>query len=446
MAAVANAGYNRLTPPVATVAPVSVEDATLTGDDVKGGEMQTLTLAEKEQLLEKNLIKPLAEGEAHPMALKYMNLLKFDADERPKLMDETMDAIMKLPGPVCPIAFVGDGRSGKSYLASKLAGFSEAFPTDDSDEAVTEGIDAMILPYHPGHLILLDCEGGNNAMSKSHSIVTVVGALMATELIFVTDGKASEAAVEALAHMLEERSLIKCDGTGSLQAQTLLFVVNQNRLRYADDTLEKILSAKHDLERIEIRDLISKSYSEDRRAFFTLPSDDKKDFEDKWIKLHDAILGFVKPLKMGKLWMTGAQMAGMLRRVEEELRTRGKVSLPSLHRHVILDSWLKPTVGQVLASRLDGLIQDANEEHLKKHKVGVVDGNCDQCKKENVNGWCDPDTDDFFCQPCWQEFSPKVLKCGFCNGFQPWPLGRVEVVTKHFHCLDCLMQLGIDID
>ena len=36
----------------------------------------------------------------------------------------------------------------------------------------------------------------------------------------------------------------------------------------------------------------------------------------------------------------------MLRKVEEELRTRGKVSLPSLHRHVILDGWLKPTVGQ----------------------------------------------------------------------------------------------------
>ena len=36
----------------------------------------------------------------------------------------------------------------------------------------------------------------------------------------------------------------------------------------------------------------------------------------------------------------------MLRRVEVELRTRGKVSLPSLHRHVILDGWLKPTVGQ----------------------------------------------------------------------------------------------------
>lgn len=397
--------------------------------------------------VEKKTIDPLAPGQAHPMALKHLQLLKFEGpNDQPRLNDEAMDAIMMLPGPVCPVAFVGDGRSGKSYLASKLAGFDGAFPTDDSDTAVTEGIDAMVLPYHPGHIVLLDCEGGNNAVSKSHSIVTVVGALMATELIFVTDSKASEAAIEALAHMLEERSLIKCDGTGSLQAQTLLFVVNQNRLRYGDDTLEKILAAKHDRDRADLRELIGGAYPEDRRAFFTLPSDDKKDFEEKWNKLHDAILGYLKPLKMGKLWMTGAQMAGMLRRVEEELRTRGKVSLPSLHRHVILDSWLRPTVGQVLSSRLDKLLEDSKADHLKKQKVGIVVDTCEQCKKENANGWCDPDTDDFYCQDCWQEFSPKVLKCGFCNNFQAWPLGRVEMTTKHWHCLDCLMQLGIDID
>ena len=150
------------------------------------------------------------------------------------------------------------------------------------------GIDVVAISSHPGHLLVFDCEGGNNAMSKSHSIVTVarastlhlvcdkkgkagkykqheaawvlepygflavcsrlfeVGALFATALVFVTDGKASEAAIEALARMLEdrerlnhtrsrpevpidmqlvqsvmncqERSLIKCDGTGSLQA------------------------------------------------------------------------------------------------------------------------------------------------------------------------------------------------------------------------------------
>lgn len=365
-------------------------------------------------------------------------------EERPVLSEEGLEVLRRLPGPVCPVAFVGDGRSGKSFLASKIVGREDAFPTDDSDVAVTEGIDVAILPSHPGHIVILDCEGGNNAMSKSHSIVTVVGALIATALVFVTDGKASEAAIEALAHMLEERSLIKCDGTGSLHAQTLFFVVNQNRLRYGEDALEKILSAEHDEERIALRSLISSAYPEDRRQFFTVPSDNKPDFQPKWNALHDAIREAAGPLKMGKLWMTGAQVVQMLQRIEQELRTRGKVSLPSLHRHVILDGWLKPTVGQVLQSRMDKLLEGFTDEELATQKVGSVQGKCQECSAEG-EGWLDPDIEQFYCEECWKKFSPKLLKCGFCNGFHPWPRGRVETVTKMWHCVDCLMQLGIDI-
>jgi len=391
-------------------------------------------------------VKPLEIGEHHPMALKALPLLKFCGAGKPKINENSLAAIMKLPGPILPIAFVGDGRSGKSFLAGKLAEVEDAFPQDDSDVAVTEGIDAMILPYHPGHLIIMDCEGGNNALSKSHSIVTVVGALLATTLVFVTDGKASEAAIEALSMMLQERALIRCDGTGTLAAQSLCFVVNQNRLRYQDDTLEKILDAKHDECRTELRELISKAYPEDRRHFFTVPGDHKADFEEKWTKLRDGIHNAIRPLKMGKLWMTGAQMAQMFTKVEEELRTRGKVSLPSLHRHVILDTWLKPTVGQIMSTRLDKLLEESGQEHLQNHQVGTVVQDCTECKKDNVQGWCDPDTDDFYCTDCWRIFSPKVLKCGFCNNFQPWPCGRVEMTTKHWHCCDCLMQLGIEIE
>merc|ERR1711972_929182 len=160
-----------------------------------------------------------------------------------------------------------------------------------------------------------------------------MGALIATCLIFVTDGKASEAAVEALAHMLEERSLIKCDGTGSLHAQSLFFVVNQNRLRYSSDALEKMLSVEHDGERKEIRDLISKTYAQERRGSFAIPSDSKPGFEAAWSSLHDAIREAATPLKMGKLWMTGAQLVQMLEQMERLLAKHGKVSLPSLHRH-----------------------------------------------------------------------------------------------------------------
>lgn len=375
--------------------------------------------------------------------LASLPLLKFK-DDQPVICQEGIDAISELPGPICPIAFVGDGRSGKSFLASKLVG-EGTFATDDSDVAVTEGIDVAVLPSHPGHILVFDCEGGNNAMSKSHSIVTVVGALLATSLVFVTDGKASEAAIEALAQMLQERSLIKCDGTGSLHAQSLIFVVNQNRLRYNDEALETILEAKHDQNRTELRELISGAYSADRRQFVSIPSDDKPEFEEKWSKLNEAIHGAARPLKMGKLWMTGVQTVEMLRHIETLLRKHGKVSLPTLHRHVILDSWLRPTVGQIMQTRMDKLFEGFSEEELAKQKVGQVSGTCTDCN-ESANGWLDPDTEDFYCEACWKKFSPKVLKCSFCSSFHPWPLGRVEQVTKMWHCMDCLMQLGVDID
>merc|ERR1712187_202223 len=155
----------------------------------------------------------------------------------------------------------------------------------------------------------------------------------------------------------------------------------------------------------------------------------KKDFEVRLNKLHDDIREAATPLKMGKLWMTGAQVVQMLKRIELELSKHGKVSLPSLHRRVILDSWLKPTVGQVLSSRMDKLLEGFSEEELATQKVGQVLGTCTECKTE-ANGWLDPDIEDFFCDACWRKFSPKVLKCGFCNGFHPWARGRVEKVTK----------------
>lgn len=282
-------------------------------------------------------------------------------------------------------------------------------------------------------------------MSKSHTIVTVVGALIATALVFVTDGKASESAIEALGRMLEERSLIKCDGTGSLHAQTLFFVVNQNRLRYTEDALEKILAVKHNEDATEMRELISSAYPEERRHFYTVPADHKKDFDTKWNELHDSIREAARPLKMGRLWMTGAQVGDMLKQIETLLRKHGKVSLPSLHRHVILDSWLKPTVGQVLSSRMDKLMDGFTEEELATHKVGAVSGKCSDCGVEG-SGFVDPDVETFFCEPCWRKFSPKVLKCGFCQGFYPWPLGSVEQVTRMWHCRDCLMQLGVELE
>merc|ERR1712151_223340 len=106
----------------------------------------------------------------------------------------------------------------------------------------------------------------------------------------------------------------------------------------------------------------------------------------------DAVRDAARPLRMGKLWMTGSQVADMVKQIQELLTKHGRVSLPSLHRHVILDSWLKPTVGQVLSSRMDKLLDGFTEEELRTQKIGAVSGQCKDCAAEGP-GWLDSDVD-----------------------------------------------------
>ena len=94
----------------------------------------------------------------------------------------------------------------------------------------------------------------------------------------------------------------------------------------------------------EVRSLISKAYPEHQRHFFSVPVDNKSEFEElvwgltvqaassswmllalclsfncsisgpleeKWEKLHECVRAAAVPLKMGKLWMTGAQAGSM---------------------------------------------------------------------------------------------------------------------------------------
>mmetsp|Transcript_152230 Transcript_152230/g.268792 ORF Transcript_152230/g.268792 Transcript_152230/m.268792 type:complete len:121 (-) Transcript_152230:14-376(-) len=116
------------------------------------------------------------------MSGKSVPLLKFDTNEKGRLADEGLNLIKGVSGPICPVIFIGDGRGGKSYLASRIAGDEESFTSSDSAEPVTEGIDVVfrsvskvleeagekVEPSRKDEqLLILDCEGGNNAMVSS---------------------------------------------------------------------------------------------------------------------------------------------------------------------------------------------------------------------------------------------------------------------------------------
>lgn len=285
---------------------------------------------------------------AHP-------LLKFWKDKA-CLAPDGFEAVQALPGHIFPIIFVGDGRGGKSYLASRVVGLEDAFESCDSAEPVTQGIDMWAGPItqlfpkgsnrvakQGDSVMILDCEGGNNAMAAIRTLVNVFGLLLGTQVVFVANGMASEQALQTLCTSLAARSLIRLDGDNKLPVQQLTFVVNKNSLRYEDSALDKILEQKYDdAGRQELRDTVRAYFPE--RRFCTIPLMGSPNFEESVEALRSGILEASRPLTLGGVPVDGKRLAGMMELIVSEMQTSNEVSLPSMSRFVVFDGFLAPTV------------------------------------------------------------------------------------------------------
>jgi len=293
-------------------------------------------------------------------------LLKFD-DDKAFLHQDGLDLIHKAKGPIYPIILMGDGRAGKSYLASRFLNVEEVFISSDSAESVTEGIDVVMCPMFqlmqglegvdatadaakpPEErmtAMVLDCEGGNNAMAAIRTLVNVFGILIGTEVLYVAGGSFSEASISNLGASLAARSLVKLGDGSKLQSPKLVFVVNKNTLKYKDDTLEKSLKTEQkDAGRRDNRNIILDTFSE--REFNAIPLIGFPDFEDQITKLKQTIVKDARPLEVGGTAVKGEQLCGLLQLIVEQMSTMNEVSFPSMSRYVIFEGFLKP-----LAERL----------------------------------------------------------------------------------------------
>merc|ERR1719487_3205926 len=92
------------------------------------------------------------------------------------------------------------------------------------------------------YLLILDCEGGNNAMAAIRTLVNVFGIVIGTQVVFVASGMASEQALQNLAASLAACSLIKLDDGNKLPGRRLHFVVNKNTLKYKAEALDEMLN------------------------------------------------------------------------------------------------------------------------------------------------------------------------------------------------------------
>lgn len=330
-------------------------------------------------------------------------LLKFSPDKSKgeddnagaTLSPDGLDYLRGLEGTICPVIFMGDGRGGKSYLASRLLGGDDKGPFFSSDAAVavTEGIDIYSAPVSQlldglegipppdprgEHILVIDCEGGNNAMAAIHTLVNVFGIIIGTQVVFIAAGMVSEASLQNLGASLAARSLINFEGSSKADQQ-LTFVVNKNMLRYEDDALEKLLTTAHDdSARAELRESILGYF--EHRTFIPIPMMGMPEFDNRMTQFRTSILKNRKPLSMGGTTVDGPSLCGLLELVVREIRSSKEVSFPSMHRYVILDGFLLPLANGLIRDaelrlpKLEDYDPDLAKKDCRPEVIGEYDG------------------------------------------------------------------------
>eukprot|EP00438_Fugacium_kawagutii_P006863 Skav205278 [mRNA] locus=scaffold1690:40777:60677:+ [translate_table: standard] len=264
----------------------------------------------------------MAEGSLHRKLFSF-------PDDQLHLHRENLQLIEAASG-LQVVAIMGDGRAGKSYLGNELLGL-DVFATSNGGEAMTHGVDMAL---GPGGQLLLDCEGVNNALAASCFQVSLIGAALASTLIFVLDAKFSEAGLDLLAGVVAEMQLQH----KSLPTR-LVLVVNKCPLDYEPDALEKALQSTH--ANRGSREAIKGAFSE--RHFVVIPFNQLK--PEGYQQAICDLKRLVAPRDGHAL--DGRQLSEMIQGLAVQLRD-STCDVASLHQQ-IMDRFLRSQVDRALA-------------------------------------------------------------------------------------------------
>lgn len=235
-------------------------------------------------------------------------------------MEMDPDGVKKfreLPGPLHIVAFTGGGRTGKSTLASAALGRESLFPADNTKEPVTFGIHAaaIVHPSTHGSLVLLDCEGTDNAFGPARraELVGTLALLTSNAVVSVCWQGIEDSHIERLAKLVAGSQLVD---DSSKVAPPLLVVVNAARFPCSAQDLENLLSNADEpargSNRIAVRDYFGErslitvpdkrfesiTSSVEKLVRFVLKSDGQQIVGEVFVRLLE---GFVEKLNAGRL-------------------------------------------------------------------------------------------------------------------------------------------------
>eukprot|EP00746_Dinoflagellata_sp_MGD_P075866 gnl/MRDRNA2_/MRDRNA2_305048_c0_seq1.p1 gnl/MRDRNA2_/MRDRNA2_305048_c0~~gnl/MRDRNA2_/MRDRNA2_305048_c0_seq1.p1 ORF type:complete len:509 (-),score=85.27 gnl/MRDRNA2_/MRDRNA2_305048_c0_seq1:208-1734(-) len=271
-----------------------------------------------------------------------------------------------LKPPICFVALVGPGRTGKSTMAARLAcrhlGF---FPLGHTQEPVTEGIDAGSSTLtgdesECSSVVFLDCEGSNNPLAKSRREVGTLALSLASVVLDVGYGSIDDSLLQDLSALIASRRLLQLPDDCRAPAHLVLLVNNIRRGFNYTQKFDKLLESQPgETARNQDRKAIAEFFPQ--RDLFTTPDQESQTYELEVEKLRAHINEHLHPLAHDGLSLSGGQAADFVEAVVEQLNARGSVETESIFSQIILQS-LQAEAGRV-AKRYSERMKELSQDH-----------------------------------------------------------------------------------
>lgn len=277
----------------------------------------------------------------------------------PEVREEGEWLLGLVEAPIHVIVFTGKSRCGKSTTCSRLGRHTEEeaelssdtldrFSVGHGGEPVTSGADVVVVP-HPsgrGSVLLMDCEGSDNAMTHNSShyrALATIAFAVASKVVHCEFGQISESTLTDLCATIAAKKMIKTTVSSDEDkwdhCSDLSLLVIAARFACNLETMEKMLKevpgkSRESRERNDVRRVLAEEFKD--LSMKSLPSLTDETYPNSMTDLRTSLMGDASAVKRCGLELSGEQVADVFKRLCKELSdSEGVVEPYSIYTCVI---------------------------------------------------------------------------------------------------------------
>jgi hypothetical protein len=280
-----------------------------------------------------------------------------DKQSRPHLCEEGLWLLRNIASPVYVAAFIGLGRCGKSTTCSALARVSQGlhdsdvkaldcFPSAEQNKPVTAGADvAALISSKDGRcLLIIDCEGSDNALSKDlqncRTLATIAFAF-ASHIVFCTGDNFRESAIDELGAAVATRDLVEASQEISFLPKVCFLMLKQNVSADSAEVEEAFgafgaigvkVSSRYE-SRCAIREICGGGLPDVRNLVNFKESGNEVAYKEAIVRLHDDLCQ--SSASEADLHFTGVQLVDVLTDLCKTVATCGKFERESASTSIV---------------------------------------------------------------------------------------------------------------